>query len=280
VVTVSIVIVSYNTKDLTVGCIKSVIESVGKSEYEVVVVDNGSKDGSVAKFKQLEAEVLKKTGNKLKIIENKINLGFSKANNQGISASGGKYILLLNSDTTVEKTTIKKLLDFCESKPDAAAAVPRLLNLDGSIQPSVFKFPGFFKAVKQYWLKWGRDLDKYYPKTNRPIEVDISVMAAFLITPLGLAKVGNLSEKYFMYFEDFDYCRRIRKAGLKVYYVPYVKVYHFHGGSGKELDGAENQWRRLIPSSIIYHGKIKHYLLNFVIWSGQKLQKPGKTIEN
>ncbi len=80
-------------------------------------------------------------------------------------------------------------------------------------------------------------------------------------------------ERFFMYYEDLDYCKRVRKAGLVVYYLPTSEVMHYHGMSGKNLLPDEDQWRRLIPSSKIYHGRVVHYLLNFVIWSGQKWQK-------
>ena len=95
-------------------------------------------------------------------------------------------------------------------------------------------------------------------------------MAAFLITPKALNKVGLLDERYFMYFEDIDYCRRIARAGLKIYYLPEAEVYHVHGASGKGLVDDKNQWKRLIPSSKIYHGLLRHYLISFIIASSQK----------
>jgi len=102
-------------------------------------------------------------------------------------------------------------------------------------------------------------------------EVEAAAMTAFLITPQGLKQAGLLNEKYFMYFEDLDYCRELKKAGLKVYYLPRAEVIHHHGASGKKIARFEDQWRRLIPSSKIYHGLVKHYLFNFILWSGQKL---------
>ena len=98
-------------------------------------------------------------------------------------------------------------------------------------------------------------------------------MAAFLITPQAKKKVGLLDERYFMFFEDHDYCKRVGEAGLKIFYYPKALVVHHHGESGKMLADEDNQWRRLIPSSKIYHGALKHYLLNFIIWSSQKWQR-------
>ena len=98
-------------------------------------------------------------------------------------------------------------------------------------------------------------------------------MAAFLITPAGFKKAKFLDERYFMYFEDIDYCRKLQSCGLKIIYLPESEMIHYHGASGKKLADQKNQWRRLIPSSIIYHGLIKHYVINAIIWSGQKWQK-------
>ena len=115
-------------------------------------------------------------------------------------------------------------------------------------------------------------LDKYSPKSNKSTTVEVASMAAFFITPKCLDKVGLLDERYFMYYEDFDYCRRIKRKGLKVYYYPLVEVVHHHGASGKELVSGATQWKRLIPSSRIYNGTIKHYAIYFIMWTSQKLK--------
>ena len=91
------------------------------------------------------------------------------------------------------------------------------------------------------------------------------------LTPKTLKEVGGLNEKYFMFFEDFDYCRQIKRKGMKIYYLPSSEVVHHHGASGRKLADSENQWRRLIPSSKIYHGLLGHYLFNFVLWTRQKV---------
>jgi len=195
-------------------------------------------------------------------------MGFAKANNQGIDKARGKYILLLNSDTKVKQNSVKKLIDFAESKGDAGVVGARLLNSNGSIQGSVFRFPTIFRALRQYWLGEKRILDKYYPKGDKYGVVESVVMAAFLITPNAAKKVGMLNEKFFMYFEDLDYCKRVNDVGLKVYYLPSALVYHYHGVSGKGRKKLQRE--RLVASSKIYHGLIKHYLFNLVIWSGEK----------
>jgi len=264
----SIIIVNFNTKDLTIRCVCSIIQSKPKVKYEIIIIDNASTDDSWGALKKLS----KKYKN-IRIFGNKTNLGFAKANNLGISKARGKYILLLNSDTLVKEKAIDALYQFASKKVDAGVVGGQLINPDGSIQASVFRFPTIFRAFRQYWLGEKGVLDKFFPKTQEPCEVEAVVGAVFLITPSALKEVGKLDERYFMYFEDLDYCRRVAKAGLKVYYLPSAKIIHYHGASGKNIVSSTNQWRRLIPSSKIYHGVIRHYLINFFIWSGQKLCK-------
>lgn len=271
----SIIIVSYNTKELTLECVKSIYNSRPDLSFEVIVVDNGSRDGSLEELKKLRTKKIKN----LKIIENKDNLGFAKANNQGISRACrfavkkaiGKYILLLNSDTRVKKGSLERLAEFADRTPDAGVVGPKLLNIDGSLQGSVFRLPTIFRTIRAYWLGEKGLLDKYVPKGNEPQEVEALVMAAFLITPKAIKRVGLLDEKYFMYFEDLDYCKRVGRSGLKVYYQPASEVIHLHGVSGKGLVAESDQWRRLIPSSIKYHGWLVHQIINFIIWTGGKL---------
>jgi hypothetical protein len=261
----SVIVVSYNTKDLTKACIESVMNEGSKLDFEVIVVDNNSKDGSVTELKKLWRKY-----KNLKLIENKENSGFSKANNQGAREASGKYILLLNSDTVVKRFSFKRFIAFAEKKEDAGVVGARLLNPDGSLQASCFYFPTIKNAIREYWLGQKGLFDKYAPKGNKPVEVEALVGAAVLITPKALQKVGLLDERYFMYFEDVDYCRRVWEKGLKVYYLPEVRVLHYHGASGKKLADSANQWRRLIPSSKIYHGVFYHTLLNLVLKLGQK----------
>jgi GT2 family glycosyltransferase len=261
---ISIVIVSYNTKDLTVGAVKSILDSNPKVKYEIIVVDNGSTDGSVAAFQKFHFP-----NSSFHLISNKENLGFAKANNIGIKAAKGEYIFLLNSDTKVLKGSIDKLYQFAKTKSDAGVVVPQLLNEDKTNQGSVFRFPNVTRAIRHYWFK-EKILDKYSPEED-VVEIEAAVMAAFLITPKALKKVGLLNEKYFMYYEDIDYCREVKKHNLKVYFLKDAQVMHYHGASGKKLAENKDQWKRLIPSSKIYHGSLSHYLLTGIIWLSQKL---------
>jgi len=233
----SIIIINYKTPKLVEGAIASIKKSSPKTSYEIIVIDNSND-----------------------------NVGFAKGNNKGIRKAKGKYILLLNSDTIVKKNAIDRLIEFSKENPDAGVVVPRLLNPDETIQGSVFRLPSMTLAIKQYFLGERNLLTKYAPLGNTPVQVESAVMAAFLITPKALEKVGLLDEKYFMYFEDLDYCQRVNKAGLKVYYLPSAEIIHLHGGSG-----GTNKY--LIDSAKKYHGIVGYYIYTFILWLGQKWQK-------
>ncbi len=253
----SIIIVNYNTPDLVQDCVSSIKSSKTKLNYEIIVVDNGS-DKRPSKLKDCT------------LIVNKENLGFAKANNQGLEIAKGKHILVLNSDTLVEEGALDMLFSFAENTGDAGVVGPRLLNKDGSLQKSCFNFPSIKNAILEFWFNKKGAYQKFAPETTNPVAVDAVVGAAFLITQKAKKRVGKLNEKYFMYFEDLDYCRKVKKAGLKTYYLPQAQIVHYHGASGKKLKKASDQWKRLIPASKIYHGTVKHYLLSAIIWSGQR----------
>ncbi|MDO8503286.1 MAG: glycosyltransferase family 2 protein [bacterium] len=266
---VSIIIVNYNTGEFLRRCIQSIKETTKNLSIpgcEVIIVDNASSDKGVTSI----VNTVGTTG--IRIIQNKENVGFARAVNRGIKKAEGKYILLLNPDTEVKDGAIAKLVEFAQETRNVGVVGTRLLNPDGLVQSSVFRFPTFGRAIHEFWLD-RKVYSKYAPDGNIPVRVDAVVGAAFLITPVALKEVGMLDEHYFMYFEDLDYCRRVKKAGLKVYYLPQAQVVHHHGVSGRGLVEEENQWRRLVPASKIYHGTLKHYLINAVIWSGQKWQR-------
>lgn len=257
----SIVIVNFNTRELVGRCLDSIVKFKPSAKYEVIVVDNGSSDGSVETLEGYKD---------IKVFKNKENLGFSKGVNIGIKNASGKYILLLNSDTLVKKGSLDKLLNFAKSKKDAGLIGAKLIGEDGKVQESASRLPGLWGAIREFWFGEKGRFGLFAPKSVDPVEVDSIVGAALLITPEALKKVGLFNEKYFMYFEDLDYCRRVKKAGLAVYYLPEAEIIHRLGASGTKAIESQNQWKRLIPSSKIYHGTLLHYLINFVLWTGQK----------
>lgn len=267
----SIVIVNLNTKKITIECLKSIEKERENLSFEVLLIDNGSNDGSVEAFKKIKEEKFWK--DKLTLILNDDNTGYAKANNEGIKRAKGKYILLLNNDTVVHKNALQNLLNFAEKTPDAGVIGSKLLNRDGTLQKSCYHFPTIKNAIKEYWFGKNGLFEKFAPIGKNSTTVDSVVGAAFLITPEAKKRVGMLDERYFAYFEDIDYCRQVWKKGLKVYYLPDSVITHYHGTTFKKLANEGEQWKKLIPSSMIYHGMLKHYILNTILWSGQKWQK-------
>jgi len=267
----SIVIVNLNTKDLTVGCIRSIEKEAKDIDFEVLLADNGSTDGSVEAFKKIKEE--KFWEKRFTLISNETNTGYAKANNQGIKKAKGKYILLLNNDTVVHKNALQNLIKFANETPDAGVVGSRLLNIDGTLQMSCYHFPTITNAIKEYWFGQKGLFEKFAPKVKDPVTVDSVVGAAFLITPEAKKRVGILDERYFAYFEDIDYCRQTWKNGLKVYYLSDSVITHYHGATFKKLADESQRWKKLIPSSKVYHGVIKHYIVNAILWLGQKWEK-------
>lgn len=272
----SIIIVSFNVKNLLKECIESLVNEVNRNknlDIEIIVVDNASKDGTKKFLKDLKISKFLNVYNSifLNSIFNKVNLGFAKAVNQGIKIAKGDYILLLNPDTRVKTNALEKLLEFAKSHPEAGIIGAKLINPDGSIQPSVYHFPTIKRAVLEFWLGKKGTYEKYAPKTQKPTEVEAVTGAVMLIPKKVIQKVGLFDQRYFMYFEDLDYCRRVKKAGFKVYYLPAAEFIHHHGASGKTVSQKTYKW--LVESSKIYHGKIKYYLLTFIIWLGQKWRR-------
>jgi len=223
-----IIIVSWNTKEYLLHCLESIFQKRESIPAEVVVVDNGSRDGS--------GEAVKRLFPALRLIENDSNLGFSKAANQGLRKSSGRYALLLNPDTKVKEGAIERLISFMDAHPEAGAAGVQLLNSDGSKQNSVANFPSLAsELLNKSLLRWM--FPKRFPGKgttySEPIEVD-SVIGAFMIVRReAMERVGLLDEDYFLFLEETDWCYRMKKAGWKVYHLPGAEIYHFQGKSAE-----------------------------------------------
>jgi GT2 family glycosyltransferase len=229
--TVSAIIVSYNTRDLTLECLRTLTAALEGLTAEVWVVDNGSADGSVGAIRASFPAV--------KLIDAGKNLGFGAANNLAMRQARGKYLLLLNSDAFPRPGAIAALVAHLENCPDAAVAGPRLLNEDGSLQRSCFRFPSPLQAwCENLWITvlfpehevFG---DYRHWPHDGVREVDFVIGACLLARRTVYEEVGGFDERFFMYQEEADWQRRIQMAGWKVAFTPNAEVTHLGGGSGK-----------------------------------------------
>ena len=224
----SIIIVSWNTKEYLRPCIESIFQMEARISAELIIVDNGSQDGSGSE--------VKKAFPTLCLIENKRNMGFARAANQGLEKSSGRYILLLNPDTQVKKRTLEQVVSFMDFHPDAGVAGAQLLNRDGSKQNSIANFPSlatelFNKSLlRMLFPKKFPGKERNYPE---PIEVDSVIGACMIVRRKAMEQVGCLDEDYFLFFEETDWCYRMKKVGWKVYHVPQAEIYHYQGKSAE-----------------------------------------------
>ena len=231
---VSIIIVNYNVKEFLPNLIQSISKAVKNVSSEIIIVDNASQDGS--------AEFICNKFPFITLIENRENLGFSKANNIGLKVATGEYLLLLNPDTILSEDTIDVMIKFFDENPDAGIAGCKILNPDGSFQLACRRsFPGpwnsFCKVTGLSSLFPGsRVFAKYnltYLNEYETYEVDAISGSFMMIKRNVYENVGGLDEQFFMYGEDLDWCYRIQKAGYKVYYVHSTQIIHYKGESTK-----------------------------------------------
>ena len=261
----SIIIPTWNTADITLNCINSIQKYLPKTFFEIIVIDNASADNT--------SDLFSKNKNII-YVRNSENLGFSKACNIGVKYAKSDYLLFLNSDMELVDSSIVDMLSFFQKNSNCGLVGPQFLNPDKSVQGSVFPPQTSLNAFREFWLNQ-KSYSKYFPAGDNPLSVWAISGGAVLIKKELFEKIGGWNEKYFMYYEDLDLCRQIRKSNLKIYYYPKCKLIHRHGASGANLANSDNQWRRLIPSSILYHGYFNHKLINFIIWSGQKIKTTG-----
>jgi GT2 family glycosyltransferase len=224
-----IIIVSWNTKEYLLRCLESIYQKTESIPWEVVIVDNGSRDGSGTAVKKMFPAV--------RLIENDRNLGFSKAVNQGLKILSSRYALLLNPDTQVKERTIEQLVSFMDAHPEVGISGGQLLNGDGSKQNSIANFPSLAtELLNKSFLRWM--LPKRFPGKERndpePIEVDSVIGACLIVKREAMDQVGLLDENYFLFLEETDWCYRMKQVGWKVYHVPQAKIYHFQGKSAEK----------------------------------------------
>lgn len=288
----SIIIVSYNVKDLARECLDRIGRSKDVLKKEIIVVNNASSDGSAEMIKQNFKDVI--------IIENKRNIGFAGANIQGIGISKGEFILLVNSDVFVAEDSIEKAVGFMSKNPNCGILGVRIVDKNGQLQPSARYFPTPWRLFLSYSgignkfadipflrgvdnMKWGHDSVR---------EADWVPGLFFLMRKKMLDKIGFFDPKYFLYYEEVDLCLRAKKNGWKILFYPWAEVIHLGGESAKRIGKITSAGKQLekfrFKSEFIYFRKnfgIFYVILDFffiilldIIGIIKKMLMPAKNI--
>ncbi len=259
----SIIITHYKTPILLKLCIKSIYENIGNLNYEIIIADSESRIE--------DQEMIKEHFPKVKFAAFTKNVGYAKIVNAGIKKAQGDYLLILNADIIIQKGSLPKLMDFLKSNPEVGLVGPKLLTFGNQPQNSCFAFPsiGAILARRTFLgrLKWGKKkLDQFLLKNrdlSKATPVDWIQGSAMLVKKSAIKKTGLLDERFFLYLEDADWCRRFWLNGFKIVYLPDAKMSHYYYRISKKWGGALdlvlNKHTRIhIISAIKYFWKYRH----------------------
>lgn len=272
---VSVVIASYNTRDLLRNCLRSLYASEGLGGFEVLVVDNNSKDGSAAMVRDQYPRAV--------VLSNEANLGFAKANNRALKTARGRYVLLLNPDTEVRPGTLAEMRDLMDARPDVGVAGVKLIRQDGRMDEACRRgFPTPAGAAAKF-LRLHRlfpksrffgSYNQTYRDPNGEYEVDSIVGAFMFVRRTALEDVGLLDEAFFMFGEDLDWCYRIKSKRWKVLYVGSKDVLHVKGASTRREPARMN--RHFHEAMLIFYKKHldRHYpfFISWIVMLGIRLR--------
>lgn len=262
-VQVSIIIVNYNTKELTKNCLDSIYQKTENISYEIVVIDNASTDGTQDMIKQEFKEVI--------LIESNKNLGFGRANNLGIERAKGKYVFLLNSDTILLNNAVKIFFDYMEKNEQVGVCGGNLYNEDMTEQASYGNFPKLSQQLLSTFLMYKilpEIYKKYFAISDGIVEkeksVDFICGADMFISKKVLEEVGYFDKDFFMYYEETELCHRIRKAKYDIKIIPDVKIIHLCGKSTGD-DISDKKFLMVEESKYKYFKKIYGVIGYFII---------------
>jgi GT2 family glycosyltransferase len=258
----SIIITAYKKAELLELCINSIKENIGNEvDYEIIVADSETEEST--------SDLMNGKFPRVNFLANKKNQGFGRLVNQGLEKACGEYLLVINHDIIIKGLAIQKLLAFIKKNKTVGLVAPRLINFDGRIQPSAFRFYswktilyrrtflGKLPSAKKYLDKFlfKKEMDK-----GGVVEVDWVMGSAMMVSRQAVETVGKFDENFFMYFEDVDWCRRFWENNYKVIYNPAVTVAHYHGKASGNKGAVQavllNKYTRIhIKSAIVYFWK-------------------------
>lgn len=239
-VDLSVVIVSYNVRELLARCVQSVLEETRRNHnkqvtLELFVIDNASTDGSAAMVREQFQSVC--------LIENSENRGFASANNQAFGRTSGRYVLMLNPDTEVQSGAFETMVGFLDKQPRAGACGGMLLYGNQSLQHSAFHFPSLAQIWFDFFPYPARFLESRlngrYPRTKyargEPFQIDHPLGADMLVRRSAADQVGWLDDEFFIYCEEVDWCIRLKRAGWQVWCIPQAKIVHHEAQSTRQF---------------------------------------------
>ncbi|EKD49385.1 MAG: hypothetical protein ACD_63C00165G0002 [uncultured bacterium] len=260
----SIIILSWNVKNLLRRCLRSVFDKTNDIDFEVFVIDNASSDGS--------ADMVGKEFPKAKLIRNDDNKGFAKANNQAIKLCHGEQIILLNPDTEILDSALAKMVRFLNEHPKAGIVGARLLNLDKTLQvgtarrfPTIGILTTMMLGLHSFLLKKKKYKDYYMldEKFEHITEVDQVMGASLMAKREVFSKIGALDEKFWIWFEEVDFCKRAKNAEYKVFVLPDAEIIHHKGKSFIQQPKLKKYFQ--LSKSIIHYASKHFSKFNFII---------------
>lgn len=234
----SIIIVSFQTSGLLERCLASLVHSSAGPSCEIIVIDNASTDSS--------AQMVREKFPDVQLIANIENVGFAKANNQGLQSARGRYWMLLNPDTEIpvdNQAAFQILVSFMDSHPRAGVCGASLFYADGTRQHSAFRFPSLAQIYMDlnpvHWRLRESRWNGRYPfsqyERGEPFLIDHPLGAALLVRPEAVKQIGLLDEAYFIYAEEVDWCMRIKRAGWEIWCVPRARIIHHEAQSTRQF---------------------------------------------
>ncbi|NPA91848.1 MAG: glycosyltransferase [Chloroflexi bacterium] len=259
----SIIIVNWNVKDLLRRCLESIPAGAAGLSYEIIVVDNASTDGSPA---------LQETFPHVRWIQNRENVGFTRANNQGLRVAQGRYICFLNPDTYVHPQSLTTLVRYLEDHPRVGIVGPQLRYPDGTLQPSRYRFPTLWTALWESTpLEWAWPNNPWTRRyhcadcpRDREHPVDWLNGACLVVRKEVIDQVGPFDEGFFMYSEELDLCRRAKEAGWEVVYLPDAVVTHYEGRSSGQV--------HLLRDLHFHRSKVRYFRKHHGPWAAHILR--------
>lgn len=273
----SIITVTYNNENSIAEYLDSLTKYLPQNS-EIIILDNNSLDQTLQIIKRYP---------EVKLIENRTNVGFSKGCNLVVQQAQGEFLLFLNPDIKVVDNAIEKMLKYIETEQNIGILAPQLVKIDGNIQASVRNLPTLKGMLAEYYFGIRDSYDEYVPQTKTSVKVGAVYGAAMLIRRKIFDSVGGFSEKYFLYYEDIDLCKKLQDQGKEIIYYPEAKFIHRVGGSLVHSEKlpfivrtltwfipikASGKYYYQVKGFYLYHGFIKGFIMSLLIYIAQKVR--------